>query len=339
MKEQRPHEDPALLRELMARRMSRRDLLKVAGAGAGVVALGPLLAACGGSTSSGSSSSASPAKGSSTPIKFVFSADPTWNWLEDKGIIKEMENASGYHIARNETEDEFAFFAGGHADIVSMGSYEVPVLEKETGVKTVTFAKYNKAKDMLCVDPAKGYNSFADLPKPRQGRPRVRDQLGPRLDRAGQERGTRPGGAVGRPADRRHRLRRRARAGAQGTARRRLYRRTCNAVKYLTENKVKDHVRRQGRSRRSTKRSLVPGHEGFDSNNFVCTKTVLRCAIRGRSPSSPACGSGASKSSGPTCPRSSRSTRTTSAGRPTAEYQWVVDYHERSGTSGSTPCT
>ena len=96
----------------------------------------------------------------------MFSADPVWNWLEDKGIISEMEKASGYHIARNETEDEFAFFAGGHADIVSMGSYEVPVLEKETGVKTVTFAKYNKGKDMLCVDPAKGYNSFADLPKP-----------------------------------------------------------------------------------------------------------------------------------------------------------------------------
>jgi hypothetical protein len=165
MKEHKPHEDPTVLPELMSRRMSRRDLLKVAGAGAGVVALGPLLAACG-SSSSSSGASASPAKGSSTPIKFVFSADPVWNWLEDKGIVAEMESASGYHIARNETEDEFAFFAGGHADIVSMGSYEVPVLEKETGVRTVTFAKYNKGKDMLCVDPAKGYNSFADLPSP-----------------------------------------------------------------------------------------------------------------------------------------------------------------------------
>lgn len=50
--------DPAFLRGLTQARMSRRDLLKAAGAGAGVMGLGAFLAACGagGGTNTGSSS-------------------------------------------------------------------------------------------------------------------------------------------------------------------------------------------------------------------------------------------------------------------------------------------
>ena len=96
-------------------------------------------------------------------VRFVFSPDPVWNWLEDQGIIDEMEQESGITIERNESEDEFAFFAGGHADIVSTGSYETPVLEAETGVETVTIGKYNKAKDIVVVDVNSGYETFDDL--------------------------------------------------------------------------------------------------------------------------------------------------------------------------------
>ena len=66
-------------------------------------------------------------------------------------------------IERNESEDEFAFFAGGHADIVSTGSYETPVLEAETDVETVTIGKYNKAKDIVVVAADSGYETFDDL--------------------------------------------------------------------------------------------------------------------------------------------------------------------------------
>jgi ABC-type nitrate/sulfonate/bicarbonate transport system substrate-binding protein len=96
-------------------------------------------------------------------MRFVFSPDPVWNWLEDEGIIAEMEEESGITIERNESEDEFAFFAGGHADIVSTGSYETPVLEAETGVETVTIGKYNKAKDIIVVAADSGYETFDDL--------------------------------------------------------------------------------------------------------------------------------------------------------------------------------
>jgi hypothetical protein len=103
--------------------------------------------------------------GGTKTMRFVFSPDPVWNWLEDQGILAEMEQESGYHIQRFESEDEFAFFAGGHADIVSTGSYETPVLESENHVQTVTIGKYNMAKDIVVVAADKPWNSFGDLPK------------------------------------------------------------------------------------------------------------------------------------------------------------------------------
>jgi hypothetical protein len=250
---------------MLQHRLSRRDLLKYAGVGAGAFALTPVLAACGGDdTETGDS-------GSSEPIKFVFSADPVWNWLEDKGIIKEMEDASGYKIARNETEDEFAFFAGGHADIVSMGSYEVPVLEKETGVRTVTFAKYNMGKDMLCVDPAKGYNSFADLPSPgKVGLESATNSAHAWIALAASE-----GRELGDKSDDLQivvtdfavapELVLKGQLDAGCTA-------YMNAVKYLMDDKVKVMYDGMGVSQ-IYEAKFMPGHEGFCSNNFVTTKT------------------------------------------------------------------
>ena len=118
-----------------------------------------VMAACGGGDDGGDGGD-----GGGT-IRFVFSPDPVWNWIEDQGILAEMEAESGFTIERFESEDEFAFFAGGHADVVSTGSYETPVLESENGVPTVTIGKYNMAKDIVVVAADSGYETFADLPQ------------------------------------------------------------------------------------------------------------------------------------------------------------------------------
>jgi ABC-type phosphate/phosphonate transport system substrate-binding protein len=135
--------------------------------GVSLVALLLLLAACGGGGAAqdvaGSEGGGAGAGGGGGTMRFVFSPDPVWNWLEDQGILAEMEQESGITIQRNESEDEFAFFAGGHADIVSTGSYETPVLEAETGVETVTIGKYNKAKDIIVAAADSGIATFADL--------------------------------------------------------------------------------------------------------------------------------------------------------------------------------
>ena len=82
-------------------------------------------------------------------IRFTFSPDPAWDWIQDQGILEEMEKESGFRILQTVTWDEYGQFAGGHADVVSIGTYELQNLEQETGVETVTFGKFNKAKDVM----------------------------------------------------------------------------------------------------------------------------------------------------------------------------------------------
>ena len=128
-----------------------------------------------------------------------------------------MEQESGVTIERFESEDEFAFFAGGHADIVSTGSYETPVLESENNVPTVTIGKYNKAKDIVVVAADKPYETFGDLPSWVQGRSRVLQRFYDRVAGAGERPGwSDPRGEPRRPADGDHRLRLGPRAGRQG---------------------------------------------------------------------------------------------------------------------------
>ncbi|MDG4663766.1 ABC transporter substrate-binding protein [Mycobacterium sp. 236(2023)] len=97
-------------------------------------------------------------------IRFTFSPDPAWDWMQDQGILEEMEQDSGYRILQTITWDEFGQFVGGHADVISIGSYELQNLEQETGIKTVTFGKFNYAKDvMITANPE--WETAADLPK------------------------------------------------------------------------------------------------------------------------------------------------------------------------------
>ncbi len=106
----------------------------------------------------------SAASGEDGVIRFTFSPDPAWDWIQEQGILEEMEKDSGFRILQTVTWDEFGQFAGGHADVVSIGTYELQNLEQETGVETVTFGKFNKAKDvMITANPQ--WETVADMPK------------------------------------------------------------------------------------------------------------------------------------------------------------------------------
>src|SRR5688572_29934952 len=61
-------------------------------------------------------------------IRFTFAPDPAWDWVKDQGILEAMETESGFRIIQLATWDEFATFAGGHADVISTGTYETPLL-------------------------------------------------------------------------------------------------------------------------------------------------------------------------------------------------------------------
>lgn len=143
----------------LGRRRSRRDFLRNAGAGAALASMGPLLSACG-------SGGASAAKdGGRTIIRFAFAPDPVWDYMNDNGMIVKWEEKYDARVVTSSTWDEFAYFAGGHGDIVSMATYELPLLEQKTGLKTVTFGKYNLLRITPLAQPDKGYKTLADIPK------------------------------------------------------------------------------------------------------------------------------------------------------------------------------
>lgn len=96
-------------------------------------------------------------------IRFTFAPDPVWDYITDQGILAAMEEESGIKIEASSTWDEFGVFAGGHADIVSSASYEVPVIEKETGRDTIVIGKYNMDRSVIIARADNPANTLADL--------------------------------------------------------------------------------------------------------------------------------------------------------------------------------
>lgn len=115
-----------------------------------------LAAGCGGSA---------PEEGDAQVIRFAFAPDPVWDLLNDSGTKAKWEAENNVRIETSTTWDEFTYFAGGHGDIVSMSTQETPVLEQETGIKTVTFGKYNYQRVPLLKRAGDPYETLEDIPK------------------------------------------------------------------------------------------------------------------------------------------------------------------------------
>lgn len=128
--------------------------------GAGLLCLGlaatALVAGCGGDDEAGDSGQ--------DVIRFAFAPDPVWDLMDDAGVIEEWEEENGVRIETSTTWDEFTYFAGGHGDIVSMSTQEIPVLEQETGIKTVTFGKYNYQRVPMFRRAGDPYETLEDIP-------------------------------------------------------------------------------------------------------------------------------------------------------------------------------
>jgi ABC-type nitrate/sulfonate/bicarbonate transport system substrate-binding protein len=114
--------------------------------------------ACGGGSGAAS-------EGDGDVIRFAFAPDPVWDLMSDAGVIADWEEEHGVRIETSTTWDEFTYFAGGHGDIVSMATWETPVLEQETGIETVTFGKYNYLRVPMLRRAGDPYETLADVPK------------------------------------------------------------------------------------------------------------------------------------------------------------------------------
>ncbi len=124
----------------------------------GVLAL--VASGCGGRPSAAESGEAKDAGG---VVNMVMAPDPVWKWMEDQGIKQEMEEAAGIQVLTSSSWDEFGVYAGGHADVVSAASYEVPELEEQTGEPATIFGKFNSDRSILAVPSDSDAQDICDL--------------------------------------------------------------------------------------------------------------------------------------------------------------------------------
>jgi ABC-type nitrate/sulfonate/bicarbonate transport system substrate-binding protein len=96
-------------------------------------------------------------------IRFTFAPDPVWRWLTDQGIREKMEQEAKIQILDSATWDEYGIYAGGNADIVSVGSFEVPDIVEKSGVDSVIIGKYNIARAVIGVPEDSDAQSISDL--------------------------------------------------------------------------------------------------------------------------------------------------------------------------------
>ncbi|MGH9244518.1 MAG: ABC transporter substrate-binding protein [Acidimicrobiales bacterium] len=97
-------------------------------------------------------------------IRFAFAPDPVWDYLTDTATLAQWEEDNNLRIVTSATWDEFTYFAGGHGDIVSMGTLELPILEEETGIDTVTFGRYNGFRSTPAARCDDDYETLEDVP-------------------------------------------------------------------------------------------------------------------------------------------------------------------------------
>jgi ABC-type nitrate/sulfonate/bicarbonate transport system substrate-binding protein len=136
--------------------VSRRGLLRAGAAATAAAALTPALGSC---------LMMRQGAGGDNAIRFAFAPEALWDYMLREGTVARYESTHGFKIQTASTWDEFAYFAGGHGDIVSTATYELPLLEKQTGIKTVTFGKYNLLRITPVVRADSPYRTLADIPK------------------------------------------------------------------------------------------------------------------------------------------------------------------------------
>jgi ABC-type nitrate/sulfonate/bicarbonate transport system substrate-binding protein len=98
-----------------------------------------------------------------TIVRFVFAPDPAWDYMNDTGIVAKWEDAYNMKMVNTTTPDEVAWFVGGHADIASLGTYETPIVAKNTGADFTIFGKYNATRNTFFVRADSPYHSIQDL--------------------------------------------------------------------------------------------------------------------------------------------------------------------------------
>ncbi len=128
---------------------------------AGAAVIGLVASGCGSRPGAAEAGEAADAGG---VVNMVMAPDPVWKWIEDNGIKQEMEEEAGIQILTSSSWDEFGVYAGGHADVISAASYEVPELaERRPASRPPCFGKYNTDRSIVAVAADSDAQDICDL--------------------------------------------------------------------------------------------------------------------------------------------------------------------------------
>ena len=141
-----------------------------------LVAAAALMAACGGDGGGSAAVTASPdaleqAAGSqlSEPvrIRLALAPDPIWEWLKDSGTVMQWEAANNIRIEASSPFDQFAAFAGGHADMVVINALDVPQFVEQSDREPAIIGKYTTDRSILAVRRTSQAENLGDLVEAR----------------------------------------------------------------------------------------------------------------------------------------------------------------------------
>ena len=116
-----------------------------------------------GTTVAGVGSAPEPASTEPTVIRLALAPDPLWQWLEDSGTRAAWEQAHNIRIEASNAFDQFAAFAGGHADVVLINVLDVPKFVEQPERDPVIIGKYTTDRSILAVPRTSRAENLEDL--------------------------------------------------------------------------------------------------------------------------------------------------------------------------------
>ena len=96
-------------------------------------------------------------------IRLALAPDPVWQWLEDSGTREAWERSHNVRIEASNAFDQFAAFAGGHADVVLINALDVPKFTEDRGRDPVIIGKYTTDRSILAVRRTSRAEDLEDL--------------------------------------------------------------------------------------------------------------------------------------------------------------------------------
>jgi len=111
----------------------------------------------------GAGAEPAPPRAQPTVIRLALEPDPIWQWLEDSGTRAAWEASRNVRIEVSHPFDQFAAFAGGHADVVVINVLDVPQFVEQPEREPVIIGKYTTDRTILAVPRSSNAENLDDL--------------------------------------------------------------------------------------------------------------------------------------------------------------------------------